>query len=249
MKKTICSKCKYEFTNKSGNFNKHFQSCKGTYTPQYIKLISCKYCFLNFETLSNNERANHSRWCCKNPKRSTYSEELIKARACKVSFENQYTKAKKQNKKIPISPCKGKPGSFLGKKHSEKTKALQREKALNSSHRRVMKKTAFYKNVLMDSSWEIELAKRLDFLGIKWVRPMAVPWKDNNGVTHHYFADFYLPEYNLYLDPKNLYVIKLQNNKLICLSKQYDNIAIIPSLKECKKYTPIATVYLNKFLN
>ena len=248
MKKTTCSKCGNEFANKGGNFNRHFLSCNGVYIT-HKKLTNCKYCSLDFSTLSTCERANHSKWCEYNPNKDQNKANLAKARLAKTNFENQYTKAKKEGREVPVSPRKGKTGSYIGRKHSEKTKILQREKALNSPHRRVMKKTILYKNVLMDSIWEIELAKRLDFLGVKWIRPMAIPWKDTNGDTHHYFADFYLPEYNLYLDPKNLFVIKLQNNKLICLSKQYKNIAIINSLEGCKKYTPIATVYLNKFLN
>lgn len=226
----------HEFHNRGGCFNKHFKACNGTYTLTK-KLTNCKHCYLNFETLTNSERANHSRWCEKNPKKDSYRD-LTKERSCKANFENQYTKAKKQGKTIPVSPLKGKPSSHIGRKHSEKTRALQREKALSSPHRRVMKKTALYNNIAMDSTWEIELAKRLDFLNIKWERPAPILWKDKNNVFHHYFADFYIPDYNLYLDPKNPLVCNLQQEKLICLAEQYNNIVIISSLEECKNYLP-----------
>lgn len=37
-------------------------------------------------------------------------------------------------------------------------------------------------------------------------------WKNENGIEHRYYPDFYLPEYNVYLDPKNDYLI---NNKSV----------------------------------
>ena len=35
-----------------------------------------------------------------------------------------------------------------------------------------------------------------------------------NGESHLYFPDFYLPEYNVYLDPKNDYLIKTGQARL-----------------------------------
>ena len=62
---------------------------------------------------------------------------------------------------------------------------------------------SLYKGITLDSSWELELAKRLDDLNIKWNRPDPLKWKDSNGLEHNYFPDFYLVDHNLYLDPKN----------------------------------------------
>ena len=93
-----------------------------------------------------------------------------------------------------------------------------------------------YNGVWLDSTWEFELAKRLDELKVKWVRPNPIPWVDEKGVTHNYFPDFYLPDFNLFLDPKNPHAVNVQKKKLACILTQYSNIVIIKSLEECSNY-------------
>ena len=39
-----------------------------------------------------------------------------------------------------------------------------------------------YKDVLLDSSWELALAIRLDELNIKWIRPERIMWIDKNNL-------------------------------------------------------------------
>lgn len=215
------------------------------YTPPGSKRTSCKYCNIDFQKeLTASQRANHTRWCFNNPKRNTYGRSCTTATAAMQKakkdsgYTNQYTKARVQGRLVPESPRKGNPGGrIIGKKHTEETKKLLREKALASPHRRLKKGTVMYKGVLLDSSWELELAKRLDELQIKWIRPDPIPWVDIDGVTHNYFADFYLEEYDLFLDPKNPYAIRAQKRKLDALLTQYKNIIIIESLEKCKNYT------------
>jgi hypothetical protein len=108
--------------------------------------------------------------------------------------------------------------------------------ALESAHRRLKKNTIVYKGVLLDSSWELELAKRLDFLGISWIRPSPLKWVDGHGKSHNYFPDFYLPAFDLYLDPKNRFALIVQKEKLVKLKKQYKNIKILTSIEECKNF-------------
>jgi hypothetical protein len=160
-------------------------------------MATCKFCKIDFDLKDKVKgwMANHSRWCKNNPSHKQYTEALIKARSFKTHFENQFTKAKKENRPVPSSPNKNKfPGTFKGKKHTEKAKKLIKQKALASPHRRLKRKIIEYKGVLLDSSWELVLAKRLDELKIKWIRPKPIPWLDNNRVKHHYFPDFYLDE-------------------------------------------------------
>lgn len=76
------------------------------------------------------------------------------------------------------------------------------------------------KNVVLQSSWEVEVADWLGDNDIVWIRPKAVPWVDSKGKTHRYYADFYLPEHDLYIDPKNPWVIKLHQEKIDQLEKK-----------------------------
>lgn len=206
----------------------------------------CKHCGTTF-TIADKPKgwmANHSRWCDENPKRIEYCVGSLKAieamnsKRKETGLTNQYTKAKIEGKEVPAGYYKGKVGAFKGKKHTEETKKLMQEKALASPHRRLRKKMIEYNGVMLDSTWELALAKRLDALEIIWIRPDPLKWIDKQGQAHNYFADFYLEEYNLYLDPKNPYAIKAQKDKIECLMEQYKNIFIIDSIEDCKNYTP-----------
>jgi hypothetical protein len=87
-----------------------------------------------------------------------------------------------------------------------------------------------------DSSWEDALAKRLDELDIEWDRPPPVLYQ-HQGKAKRYFPDFYLPRYNLHVDPKNAYCLRQQREKLEIV-KTLITLAILPSLKDCKAFDP-----------
>ncbi len=63
--------------------------------------------------------------------------------------------------------------------------------------------------VWLESSYEYEVAKSLDENGIKWIRPPYLPYGSKK-----YFADFYLSDFNVYLDPKNEYLITKDKDKI-----------------------------------
>jgi hypothetical protein len=67
-----------------------------------------------------------------------------------------------------------------------------------------------YSGVWMDSRWEVELAKWLDENKIEWIRDRKqcqFLWTDKVGNKRRYYPDFYLPRLDVYLDPKNKYLI------------------------------------------
>jgi len=200
----------------------------------------CKYCSEKFciDDKPSGWMGNHTRWCLSNPKRDEYinSDNLAKARAAKKIFHNQYTKAIADGREVPVSPSKGK--SRQGFPHTEETKKRLSEKARLSKRRRLRKGTIVYQGVLLDSKWELELAKRLDDLHIDWIRPDPIEWIDEKGLVRNYFPDFYLPDYDLYLDPKNPYACEVQKDKIDALLTQVQNLVIIKTLKECKTYMP-----------
>ena len=201
----------------------------------------CKHCGQEFDLSSKPKQfmANHSRWCDNNPKRIEYAEKLKVARAAKTdkSFKKAGDSIKEAHKRGAYANVDyGK--SFRGKTHTPEAIEVIRQKALASKHRRLRKGTIMYKGVLLDSSWELELAKRLDALGVAWERPKPLPWIDSEGDRHNYFPDFYLPELDLYLDPKNPHAFRVQKKKIDILDKTYPNIIWITSLEECQQYMP-----------
>jgi hypothetical protein len=54
-----------------------------------------------------------------------------------------------------------------------------------------------------------------------------------------YFGDFYLPHYNLWIDPKNSYVETLQEEKLSILSKEID--IVYGPVQKCIDYIILKT--------
>lgn len=75
------------------------------------------------------------------------------------------------------------------------------------------------KEVLLESSWEVEVATKLDEHNIKWIRPKFIKWEDSLGKTRRYFPDFYLPDYDMYLDPKNPYCMNKDKEKMTIIEK------------------------------
>lgn len=72
------------------------------------------------------------------------------------------------------------------------------------------------KTIKLGSSWEKKIAVFLDDNNIEWIRPSSLEYTDLNGKSRKYFPDFYLTEYDIYLDPKNPMKIKNDEYKLSC---------------------------------
>lgn len=80
------------------------------------------------------------------------------------------------------------------------------------------------KDVLLESSWEVNIATLLDVNGIKWIRPEPIKWIDDSEKLRYYYPDFYLPEFQVYLDPKNPYCMKQDVDKMRIVSDKIDII-------------------------
>lgn len=218
---------------------REFESLQSHHSKEYMFI--CKHCKKEFERLSPANKANHSRWCTENPKRIEYAKKLISAREGIKNPRNQFVKAKDEGRTI-VSVMKGKPSTRKDYKHTPESLEKIREKALLSDHRRLVKSTRYYTQVdgtqvLLDSSWEESLARRLDSLGVAWTRPKnPIKWVDGSGKIHNYFPDFYLPDQDLYLDPKNPHAAMVQKEKLDVIKILLPNLKIITTLKECEEF-------------
>lgn len=82
--------------------------------------------------------------------------------------------------------------------------------------------------VLLDSTYEVLLATDLDKNQIKWIRPQPLIWYDSNNKTHRYYPDFFLIDYNQYVEPKNTYLLEFdaEQDKLKRVQNQ-NNIQLI----------------------
>lgn len=164
------------------------------------------------ECKNANSLRNHERMCKKNPERQV--SPFVKLNAERGAWNKGLTKETDERVRKYGETCSKRiqcgiiPKSFKGKHHTDAHKQRMRELAferhLGGWH---TSKTIKYKDKTLDSTYELEVAKSLDENSIEWTRPKYLIWQDDSGRKHRYYPDFYLPKYNVYLDPKNDFLI------------------------------------------
>lgn len=214
---------------------------------QYKEItLNCLICGTEFLTSTKKHAAKTCSISCATRLgiKNTPQEHLdAKKEKLRISARNQIRI--KREKGIPechILKCKICNNDFESKIKTRKTCSKECFSALCSSNAKAHPncggetnyKRYQYKDITMDSSWEVELAKWMDENNIKWIRSRKIClfWKDETGGLRRYYPDFYLPDYNVYLDPKNKYLqekdkFKLDNirsQNIIVFSGYLDNI-------------------------
>lgn len=74
--------------------------------------------------------------------------------------------------------------------------------------------------IYLQSSYEVQVAEELDKNNVNWHRPPHLIWVDSEGISHRYYPDFYLIDYDVYIDTKNDYLIKKDQVKINSVKKQ-----------------------------
>lgn len=215
--------------------------------------IACSTCgrLIGKTALSRHEKAckDPNSWLSKNPHAYKYKEtpspalsgeelRLLRAENCermrkKITPES----IQKRSASIKQAHAQGKYQSLYEANKGrnkppmpEETRKKLSERAKASGHRRLMRRTQEYCGVLFDSSWEVELAKWLNVNSIAWLRPEPLRYDDNRC----YFPDFYLPEFTLYVDTKNDYLIKNDSAKVHKAAEQNKVEILILSERDLK---------------
>lgn len=219
--------------------------------------MHCKYC--GKEYFTNNALKNHELRCKKNSHKLNYK------------MNNQFTKAKENGIQLHISDdVKSKISKSLKDFYSIdenrlKNKLAQEKRFIDDPDERkrisnYMKiavenhpesycgvnkngrvKKYKFKDVSLDGSWELLVAKYLDENNINWIRPnkgISYIWNDSQ---HKYFPDFYLVDFDFYLEikgyetnrdkekykvVKNLFVFRKKEIKQI-LNKEFNLFDIL----------------------
>lgn len=128
-------------------------------------------------------------------------------------------------------------GTFKGKHHKDETRERLSDYAKHNdfaSHFGTSKRIT-YSGVHFQSSYEVEVAQSLDAHNIKWTKPQRLKYTDSAGKFHYYTADLYLVDYDVYLDPKNDFLIENVNphlgykdtDKIQWVAEQNDVIIIV----------------------
>lgn len=253
--KCSCVICKSEVTVSALGNHYNSKTCKsgGKHIPKGV----CPYCNIHYSEI-DCDPGNHTRWCDKNPNSRKYRRELgERTKNRQPTPEERLRAAKSISKAHKDGRYKNAPTKAIATKLANGTNTFSPEAYKivceanrKASHQRVCKRTHIFidkndREFKFDSSWEDALAIRLDELNIAWDRPKPIKYLAEDGKERNYFPDFYLPEFDLYLDPKNLFVEKQQKYKLDVVSKQI-NLIILHSIEECKNWHPRQESNLHK---
>lgn len=213
--KKLCDKCGCMIS--ICNFNKHYEIC-GTKHKLYcykdkVKQITeneyeclicgyktSKYGILNHIIFNHNdidkERIKHI--MLNRLGKPAWNKGLTAETDIRIKKSVETLKTKIHNGEI----------KYKGTPHTEEFKKKARENAIKNNLGGVRKsKKILYNGYYLGSMYEYKLALDLDKNNIKWKVPNKIKYKDSNGKTRFYTPDFYLPEYDIYLDPKNDYLI------------------------------------------
>jgi hypothetical protein len=173
-----------------------------------MELFICSYCGSNRK--NKNSWANHERTCPLNTNRK-YKNGMLGKKG-----SNQYIKAEilglekpsYDRSHLPPAGC----AAWSKEKRSQAAKDQgwggYRENAGRSKKFKI--KDSFGKEVVLQSSYELKCSEILDEMKIKWIRPSYLKYDD----TRKYFPDFYLLDYDIYLDPKNSYLAQMDQDKI-----------------------------------
>lgn len=169
----------------------------------------CKFC--NKVCKNNNSLAQHQIRCSKNPDRINTVREGFNNKgksAWNKGTKGLITFCPETRKKMSDSARKANERRKLSDEYEEykqKMSVLAKDRGLGGFH---FRRGVYYNGVKLDSSYEVRVAEDLDRNNVAWKRCDKFYYVDDKGITHSYTPDFYLPEYNVYLDPKNDYLIE-----------------------------------------
>ena len=218
--KYICEKCKKEIS--LGSKTRHDRSCDGiarSYKTEHNTSLDCEFCARSFGTTSGC--AVHMIQCESNPNRIFRKRNDSWNRGLtKETSESVMMYAKKLAGNTKIGQCKD-----PSKEAVRREKLSLAAKASNFGGYRPnagrSKKYSVYDSqgnrTTLQSSYEHDVFEILCELGIRWSRPKALKYGGRN-----YFADFYLEDYDVYLDPKNAYKALVDEEKISTVIKEND---------------------------
>jgi len=205
-------------------------------------MLLCKFC--GKECKNDNSLRNHQRLCKENPERQSPTRGMLGKQSWNKGLTAESDVRVFKNRKSQRSQRKENGSNWTGRKHSEKTKDLMSIRACErlSKNSKYSKNVEYKPGVILESSYEIKTATILDDLGVEWIKYRSgFVWNDN-GKTRRYVPDFYLPSLDIYLDPKNDYLIK-KDDKKIKSAMSLNNIQVI-----VLPYTQINETFLRELL-
>lgn len=185
-------------------------------------MFKCNFC--GRETKSEKSNRAHICRCNNNPERVANP----RIDYSKRNTSNAFLKARKMGLPDPIHPQKGIiRGIGSGHPHSEEFKKKQSSNAKRRKLGGVRPSLWIrYNGKTLQSSYELQVAQDLDKNNIEWNTCPRFEYVDPLGKKRTYTPDIYLPQFDVYLDPKNDFLIENINPRLGFSDKQKIELAM-----------------------
>lgn len=212
------------------NINNHYNACikKDEFTKKSCPGdLKCRFC--GKEYLKYKLFLNHEKTCTHNPNRIEKTE--------RKNVSNQYIKAKKlglpspeisEETRYKLSLTRSKKTTEQRKRTSDAMKLAVKNNPDSYSKNNVSGRVKIvnYNGINLKGAWELKTAQWLDSLNIIWINetnPHDYFWNEG---WHKYFPDFFLPDYNSYIEVKGYKTDRDDakwnqfNDKLIIIDKR-----------------------------
>lgn len=203
-----CPNCAKPFESKRNQFCG--KSCSTSFNmrksprPKTFYDITCLECATPFKSRRSVAKV------CSPACQAAFTTRTRKVRGPNLTYAGMPIKEKgvpKPRIRYPIITTCSQCGVNFSAKNKRQTCSSECHYHLLSTTTGHTKKTAYSTKtgevVTLGSSWEVKVAKFLDANDIDWIRPASLEWFDGSGKSHRYYSDFYLPDLDVYLDPKN----------------------------------------------
>lgn len=182
-------------------------------------MLICKFCNKEFISNNNGGLVKHENGCIQNPNRILYKNNFndfnSNRKLGKVQGSNQYIKSKILGLPKPILPIESRKKISEANKSRIYTDEMRKRKSdimkevvkkypesYSSNNVCGRTKSIEYNGIKLNGNWELHTVKWLDSNNINWIRNSKYFEYFWNGKIHKYFPDFYLPEYDIYLEIK-----------------------------------------------
>lgn len=194
--------------------------------------MNCNYCGKILP-----KRSTHQTYCEMNPNKKIRKNGMLGKKG-----GNQFTKAFKLGKEKPevtiLTRSKlsvSAKNRKLSDDHKEKLRISAKKNSLGGI---TQSRWIEYKGKKLGSSYELELVKDLEIWGIKWDTCKRFNYIDPSGKVRSYTPDIYLLDYDVYLDPKNDFLIDNINPSL--------GFTDIEKIERVQKQNDITVIILRK---
>ena len=199
------------------------------------KTFCCQSCAATYNNLRRAPRTIESRQKTSKTLKKLINDGIIPKPAHHKKYKYPYTKL------YGTHTCHHCNKSFWQTSYRQKCCSIPCRDNIRSQNKCKKSQITYYnkhenKTVILQSTWEVQIAEWLDIKNIPWSRPTArIKWHDTTlQKDRTYLPDFYLLNYNSYLDVKN--PVKMEQDK----DKISQLISVMPlyvgDITQIKKY-------------